>query len=190
MFAEALRKQLPLLQIELSNKQIARLEQHFNLLNRWNKVMNLTRIEDLDETVQLHYCESLFLGKSLPQKALKIVDVGSGAGFPGIPIAILRSDFHVTLLEANRRKSVFLQEATREFENIHVDPKRAQQVDELFDWAVSRAVNYREIEDSLGRLAPNVALLAGGDCPNDHFTWNKVKLPWGWHRFLWLRSST
>jgi 16S rRNA (guanine527-N7)-methyltransferase len=190
VFADALRKELPLLEIELSDKQVHLLEQHFNLLNRWNKVINLTSIKDIDETVQMHYCESLFLGKCLPQEALKIVDVGSGAGFPGIPIAILRPDCQVTLLESHRRKSVFLREATRELETTFVIPKRTQEVPERFDWAVSRAVNYREIEESLGRLAPNVALLAGEDCPNNHFTWNKVKLPWGRHRFAWLRSST
>jgi len=190
VFAEALRQQLALLQIELSDRQVYQLEQHFHLLTRWNKVMNLSRIEDLHEAVQLHYCESLFLGRCLPPEALRVVDVGSGAGFPGIPIAVFRSDCEVTLLESNRRKSVFLQEATRELGNTQVVPKRAQEISELFDWAVSRAVNYGEIEDSLSRLAPNVALLAGEDCPNDHFTWNKVKLPWGQRRFVWLRSST
>lgn len=190
MFAEALRKQLPLLQIELSDNQICQLEQHFNLLNRWNRVMNLTSIEYLDEMVQRHYCESLFLGRCLPQEALKIVDVGSGPGFPGVPIAVLRPDCQVALLESNRRKSVFLREATRALPNALVIPERSQQVSELFDWAVSRAVSYREIEGSLGRLASNVALLSGEDCPDDRFTWNRIKLPWGRHRFVWLRSST
>lgn len=190
MFAEALRRQLPTLQIDLSEKQIRQLEQHFDLLNRWNKVMNLTRIELLEEAIQMHYCESLFLGKCLPRTALKIVDLGSGAGFPGIPIAALRPDCQVALVESNRRKSIFLREATRAFENTRVLSMRAQQVSERFDWAVSRAVNYREIEGSLGRLAPNVALLAGEECPDDRFTWNKIKLPWGRHRFVWLRSST
>jgi 16S rRNA (guanine527-N7)-methyltransferase len=190
VFADALRKQLSFLEIELSNRQICQLEQHFNLLNLWNKVINLTSIEGIDETVEMHYCESIFLGRCLPQEALKIVDVGSGAGFPGIPIGILRPECQVTLLESNRRKSVFLREATRELKNASVIAKRAQEVYERFDWAISRAVTYREIEDSLGRLAPNVALLAGEDCPDDHFTWNKIKLPWGRHRFVWLRSST
>jgi 16S rRNA (guanine527-N7)-methyltransferase len=190
VFAEELRDQLPLLEIHLSDRQVCQLEQHFNLLNRWNKVMNLTSIKDPAEIVPMHYCESLFLGARLPQSSLKICDIGSGAGFPGVPVAILRPDFQVALVESKQRKSVFLREATRELPNARVISKRADQVLEGFDWAVSRAVNYGQIEISLSRLAPNVALLAGEDCPGDRFTWNKIKLPWGSHRFLWLGSST
>jgi 16S rRNA (guanine527-N7)-methyltransferase len=190
VFAEALQEQLPLLQIFLSDRQIYELEDHFNILNRWNRVMNLTSVKDPIEIVQMHYCESLFLGTRLPLNSLRIVDVGSGAGFPGIPLAILRPDFQVALVESNQRKSVFLREAARQLPNIRVIPQRAEQVSEVFDWAVSRAVNYSQIQVSLSRLAPNVALLAGEDCPRDRFTWNKIKLPWGSHRFLWLSSST
>lgn len=190
MFVEVLRKQLPLLEIELSDRQMCQLEHHFNLLNRWNKVMNLTSIKDLAEIVPMHYCESLFLGTRLPESLVKICDIGSGAGFPGVPVAILRPDVQVALVESNQRKSVFLREAIRELSNARVIPKRAEQVLEGFDWAVSRAVNYGQIDVSLSRLAPNVALLAGEDCPGDRFTWNKIKLPWGERRFLWLGSST
>lgn len=190
MFAEALREQLPLLEICLSDRQMCALKEHFDLLNRWNRIMNLTSVKDAAEIVQMHYCESLFLGTRLPPTSLRIVDVGSGAGFPGIPIAILRPDFQVALVESNQRKSVFLREASRQLPNLRVIPARAEQVDDVFDWAVSRAVNYRQIEVSLTRLAPNIALLAGEDCPGDRFTCNKIKLPWGGHRFLWLSSST
>lgn len=190
MFAEALRRHLVPLQLELSNQQINQLQQHFDLLNRWNKVLNLTAIEGLEEIVKRHYCESLFLGKQLPMGLLKIVDVGSGAGFPGIPVAVLRPDCLVTLVESHQRKSVFLREAIRGLPNIVAIPKRAEELSQTFDWAISRAVNYCTIEKSLRRLAPNVALLAGNALPNDRFTWNKIKLPWGRQRFLWLRSST
>jgi 16S rRNA (guanine527-N7)-methyltransferase len=152
--------------------------------------MNLTSVKDPAEIVQMHYCESLFLGTQLPPNSLSIVDVGSGAGFPGIPLAILRPDFQVALVESNQRKSVFLRETTRQLPNVRVIPQRAEQVSEVFDWAVSRAVNYCQIQVSLRRLAPNIALLAGEDCPGDRFTWKKIKLPWGSHRFLWLSSST
>lgn len=190
MFAEVLRKHLDSLQIELSPKQFSQLEEHFKLLNRWNKVLNLTRIGGLDEIVQRHYCESLFLGMHLPHGALKIVDVGSGAGFPGVPVAVLRADCSVALVESHQRKSVFLREAVRDLVSTYVIAKRADQVSETFEWAISRAVNYREIDESVCRLAPNIALLAGEDNPNDRFTWNKIKLPWGAHRFLWLQRST
>lgn len=190
MFAKALREHLRPLHIELSPKQISQLEYHFELLNRWNKVLNLTRIVGLDEMVQRHYCESLFVGIRLPQVPLRIVDVGSGAGFPGIPVAVLRGDCSVALVESHQRKSVFLREATRDLPNTRVIAKRAEQVSDAFDWGISRAVNYHDIEESVWRLAPNVALLGGEDTPSDRFTWNKIKLPWGSHRFLWLQRST
>jgi 16S rRNA (guanine527-N7)-methyltransferase len=190
VFAEALREQLALLQIGLSDRQIFRLEEHFNLLNRWNRFMNLTSLRDTAEIVQMHYCESLFLGTRLPPQSLRIVDVGSGAGFPGIPLAILRPDFQVALVESNQRKSVFLREASRQLANVRIIPQRAEQAFGVFDWAVSRAVNYSQIQVSLRRLASNVALLAGEECPDNCFTWNKIKLPWGSHRFLWLGRFT
>lgn len=190
MFAEMLRRHLISFELELSDEQISQLEHHFNLLNQWNKVLNLTAIEDPEQTVQRHYCESLFLGKHLPHGPLKILDVGSGAGFPGIPVAVLRPDCMVCLVESHQRKGVFLREATRSLPNVSVISKRAEAISETFDWGIVRAVSYREIEPSLGRLAPNVALLAGEGNPNERFTWNKIKLPWGQHRFLWLRSST
>jgi len=190
VFAETLRRLLVPLPLELSDKQIEQLEEHFNLLNRWNKILNLTRIEGLELTIQRHYCESLFLGMHLPKGPLKIVDIGSGAGFPGIPVAVLRPECLVTLVESHQRKSVFLREATRSLPNTQVVPQRAEQVSETFDWAISRAVNYGQIAAVVSRLAPNLALLSGKDSPNDCFTWNRIKLPWGRQRFLWLRSST
>lgn len=190
MFAEALRKHLDVLQVELSPRQIKHLEQHFHLLSQWNKVLNLTRIENLEETIQRHYCESLFLGAYLPKKALRIADLGSGAGFPGVPVAVIRPDCQMTLVEAHQRKSVFLREATREMENVQVFPQRVEEVAAVFDWAISRGVKYEQIKGPLISLAPNVALLAGGESPDDRFTWNKIKLPWGERRFLWLRRST
>jgi 16S rRNA (guanine527-N7)-methyltransferase len=159
-------------------------------MGRWNRVLNLTRIRDLDEIVERHYCESLFLGMQLPSHSIKIVDVGSGAGLPGIPVAILRPDCSVTLVEAHQRKSVFLREAIRHLANARVLASRIEQVSEIFDWAISRAVRCREIERSLNNIAPNVALLGGQDSPIGRFTWNKIKVPWGKQRFLWIGSST
>src|SRR6266849_3407169 len=79
----------------LPEAELTLLEAHYDLLCKWNKIINLCRFRHLREAVQLHYCESLFLGLFLPPGPLRIVDVGSGAGFPGFPTAILRSDFEV-----------------------------------------------------------------------------------------------
>jgi 16S rRNA G527 N7-methylase RsmG len=63
------------------------LEKHFLLLQHWNRTLNLTSLKNPEEIVERHYAESLFLGAHLPAGNLSIVDVGSGAGFPGIPVA-------------------------------------------------------------------------------------------------------
>src|SRR5437868_3656406 len=98
---------------ELPLAKLAALEVHYNLLLRWNTVLNLTGITDLDTAVERHYCESIFLAAHLPAGPLRLADIGSGAGFPGLPIAVLRPDCMVTLIESHQRKSVFLREASR-----------------------------------------------------------------------------
>src|SRR5580698_753922 len=80
----------------LSGSQLDQLENHYSALTRWNERLNLTRIQDLRESVRFHYCESLFLARFLPAGPHKIVDVGSGGGFPGIPVAIFRPDCEIT----------------------------------------------------------------------------------------------
>jgi len=189
-FAEALQRRVETLGLHLSSQQVSELEAHFHLLNRWNRVLNLTRIDGLEEIVERHYCESLFLGMHLPQTSIDVVDLGSGAGFPGIPLAVLRPDWRVTLVESHKRKAVFLREASRGLPNARVLPVRAEELSERFTWAVSRAVNYSSAQDSLRSLAPNIAILGGDLAPSDRFTWNKIQLPWGKHRILWLHRST
>lgn len=169
---------------ELSAKQVDQLEEHYSLLIRWNQKLNLTRIAGVLDSVRFHYCESLFLGLKLPVGPLRVADVGTGAGFPGIPIAILRSDLKVTLIESHRRKAVFLREAVRDLKNVHVISARAEHVAERFDWVVSRAVSPAEV--LAAGLAPCYAiLLAGADAPHNS---KSVKSPWGDDRAI--ASST
>jgi 16S rRNA (guanine527-N7)-methyltransferase len=189
VFAELLVERIGSV-VELTPIQVSQLDEHFKLMIRWNKVLNLTAIRDAELIVERHYCESLFLGKHLPSGPLNIVDVGSGAGFPGIPLAIQRTDCSVALVESHQRKSVFLMEATRELGNVRVISKRVEEMGEAFDWAVSRGVSFGEIEGCLRNVTGNVALLAGEESPSARFTWNRIKLPWGNHRFLWIHRST
>lgn len=192
MFAELLRKQISPI-IELSPAQINQLEQHYNLLIKWNKVLNLTSVRKVEEIVERHYCESIFMGLHLPAGALTVGDVGSGAGFPGIPIGIVRPECKVSLIESHQRKCVFLREATRELKNVQVLPIRVEDVDEAFDWVVCRAVLLSKIEKPVSALSALIAIL-GTERPSDsRFTWNTpVQLPWGRQKYLWLgtRRST
>src|ERR1700682_6229080 len=124
----------------LTSNQLDLLDQHYQMLQRWNPKINLTRISGLTDIVRFHYCESLYLGNYLPRRPLRIVDIGSGAGCPGIPVAIYRSDCEVDLVESHRRKAVFLREATRNLPNVRVLAKRADHLVGSYDWMISRAV--------------------------------------------------
>lgn len=171
----------------LSAVQIEALEAHYVLLQRWNRSLNLTSIEGLQEVVERHYCESLFVARVLEATPQRIADIGSGPGFPGLPLAILRPDCAVTLVESHQRKSVFLREASRQWGNVRVVARRAEDLNETFDWVVSRAVSYEELGRVLPRMATKVALLTGIEAPPAKlgYGWEAaLPLPWGNQRFL------
>jgi 16S rRNA (guanine527-N7)-methyltransferase len=171
----------------LSAEQQATLESHLDLLMRWNRTLNLTAIRNREEAIERHYNESLFLAAHLPPGPLKIADVGSGAGFPGFPVAVLRPDSHVTLIESHQRKAVFLREASRGLANVRVLAKRAEDVTETFDWVISRAVSYEDLARFITTLGHNVDLLTGAEAPPEGlgYAWDApVLLPWGTQRYL------
>ena len=185
MFPELLRQKLAGI-LELSSEQMRVLQTHYEILLRWNRVLNLTRIDSLEEAIERHYCESLFLAAHLSPKPLQLADVGSGAGFPGIPVAVVRPDCTVTLIESHKRKAVFLREATRKLSNVRVLSQRVEDIQERFDCAVSRAVGYEDLGPILKKIAETADLLTGGEAPPPDwcFTWNTIPLPWGRHRYL------
>ena len=170
----------------LSDFQVSRLGAHFELLLRWNKILNLSAIRAETEIVERHYCESLFLSARLPAGNLTIADLGSGAGFPGIPIAVLRPDCSVSLIESHQRKSVFLREAVRDLPNVRVLSQRAEEITASFDCVVSRAVNLPKMENWLVGHSQAIAVLSGADPISLlGFEWNvPLRLPWGDHRYL------
>ncbi len=165
------------------------LEAHYQLLCRWNQKLNLTS----EESLERHYGESLFLAEHLPAGPLRIADIGSGAGFPGFPIAVVRPDCQVTLIESHQRKAVFLKEASRKQPNIRVLAKRAEDVAEQFDWVVSRAVSYKDLSADLRRLASRAALLTGSEPPPPTlgFEWAApIPLVGSTNRFLFVSRET
>ena len=159
----------------LSPQQLTLLEEHYHLLLRWNQKINLTRITGLQDAVRYHYCESLYLAGRLPDGPLRIIDVGSGAGFPGIPVAIYRPECSVDLVESHQRKAVFLREAARGLTSVRVLAQRAEVVSDSYDWTISRAVRPEDVLKL--NLAPHVAVLgAEGE-----------SLPWSEKRALFIR---
>jgi len=185
-FAELIQKELqPWL--TLFEDQIRNLWEHYEVLLRWNDRINLTSIPPGEEMVIRHYCESVFFGAHMPGASGEpsILDMGSGAGFPGVPIAILRPAWRITLLESHQRKAVFLRESTRGLPNISVLARRAESVPGRFDWVVSRGVDPKEVLRNVPRLARSVGLMLGEDDFSaiqsfQDIAWSKlVRLPWG-----------
>ena len=167
---------------ELTSRQLVALERHYELLCRWNRKLNLTRISDLNEAVEMHYCESLYVARFLPVESVNIADIGSGAGFPGIPVAVIRPDCSVDLIESDQRKAVFLSEAVRAMPNVRVIAKRAEvhakeRLPAKYDWGLSRAVSSETVKGS-GLASRYLVLGNKGE-----------KLPWGHNRFV-LKCST
>jgi len=170
----------------LSQSQIAQLYSHYELLIRWNQRMNLTTVKPGPEMVIRHYCESLFFAAHLPAaQETSVLDVGSGAGFPGIPMAVLKPAWRVTLIESNQRKAVFLRESTRQLPNVSVSGQRVDHITAHADWIVARAIDPKEIVSQVPRLAPNIGLMIGEEdfCAirsNSRIAWAEpLRLPWG-----------
>ncbi|MGH9673996.1 MAG: 16S rRNA (guanine(527)-N(7))-methyltransferase RsmG [Bryobacteraceae bacterium] len=164
-------------------EQAAMLERHYDLLIRWNRRLNLTSVTGVEDLVKFHYCESLALAEELPRGALRIVDVGSGAGFPGFPVAVSRPECEVTLVESRVRRAVFLREVSRDLANVRVLACRAESLNDRFDWLVARAVSSREILSIAGALADQVAILSTVDSPL-RGSKKAIKLPWGRSRAI------
>ena len=134
--------------VELNDFQLEQFEKYYKLLIEWNKKINLTRITEPDEVVTKHFVDSLTLLKycEIPENA-KVIDVGTGAGFPGIPLKIVRPDINLTLLDSLNKRLNFLNEVCGEIgikaELVHAraeDGAKNVEYRERFDFAVSRAV--------------------------------------------------
>lgn len=122
-----------------------KLGNYLDLLLKWNARTNLTAIRDPEQIVQRHFGESLFAAQSLPSNTRTLLDFGSGAGFPGLPIALLRPEITVTLAESQNKKSTFLREAVRTLAlpNAEIWPNRVETMppNRLFDIVALRAVD-------------------------------------------------
>ena len=183
-FRNQIREFLP--DLPISDQQFSLLYSHFELLNRWNERMDLTSVDTPAEIVSRHYCESLFFAHLLPaaEPDVSVVDFGSGAGFPGIPMAVLRPGWRITLLEANQRRAVFLKEATRVLPNVSVLAQRGERLDIRQDWVVARAVKSVDVLDCVPRVAGKVGLLVGEAIVPElrkakHCRWaDAVRIPW------------
>jgi 16S rRNA (guanine527-N7)-methyltransferase len=142
--AEAIGLHARELGIELSASQCERLDRFTRLLQRWNRTHNLTAITRTEDIVSHHLLDSLSLASELPAPpALRVLDAGSGAGLPGIPLAIALPAHHFTLVDAVGKKCAFITQARLELAtpNVEVIHSRLEQLHGLqFDAIVSRAL--------------------------------------------------
>lgn len=141
--------QLEHLKIDLNNKQNEQFKQYYELLIEWNKVMNLTGITDRDEVYEKHFIDSLAIVKAVDiEKIDSVIDIGTGAGFPGIPLKIAFPHLHIVLLDSLNKRINFLNEViqTLQLDEITALHGRAEdfakkdEYREKFDLSVSRAV--------------------------------------------------
>jgi 16S rRNA (guanine527-N7)-methyltransferase len=184
--------------VQLSASQTDQLYQHYELLLRWNQRMNLTTVQPGREAVIRHYCESLFFAAQLPAEDdfIRVFDLGSGAGFPGIPMAVLKPVWHVVLVESHKKKAVFLREAVRDLANASVISERFEAISEKADWVVARAVDPHLVLSAVPHLASNAGLMLGEDDfsalkEDSHIAWaEQVRLPWGDRRICVFGRST
>lgn len=137
--------------LSCSSDQIDQLLAYLEMLQRWNKAYNLTAIREPIQMVRLHLLDSLAIHPYV-QGAKKVIDVGTGPGLPGIPLAILNPDINFTLLDSNGKKTRFLFQAISELSltNAKEINQRAEkyQSQQLFDIVLSRA--FSSISDMLG----------------------------------------
>ncbi len=125
------------------------------LIVRWNQKVNLTAIRDAEGILSRHFVESIAAAQALPVGIYTLLDFGSGAGLPGIPIAICRSEIAVTLAESQGKKAAFLREAVRTLGlNATVHSARAETLTIQFDCVTLRAVDH--MEAAVGAAAPLV----------------------------------
>jgi len=127
--------------LNLSDQMIDQLMAYLNLIEKWNRVYNLTAIRERDEMIKLHFLDSLSILNYVEME--HVLDVGSGAGFPGIVLAITKPELKVTVMDSVNKKTTFMQQVKSELSitNLNVVNARVEeyQTDILFDSVITRA---------------------------------------------------
>jgi len=146
-FFEKMQEKSRFLEINFSVEQLEQFFAYMNLLIEWNEKMNLTAIIEPDEIILKHFIDSITILKDIENNS-KVVDVGTGAGFPGVPLSIMNPTLKITLVDSLNKRLIFLQEVANQLnlKNIEIVHARAEEFGqnkkyrEKFDISTSRAV--------------------------------------------------
>ena len=143
--AETIGRALGEFQLAVNDQQVLQIQQYIKILLQWNEKINLTAIRDPLEILNRHFCESMYAAVAVSMENGRLADVGSGGGFPGIPLKIIRPDLQVFLIESNIKKATFLAEVIRELglTDTRVMVSRYEELGEEvapLDFACSRAL--------------------------------------------------
>ena len=154
----------PFVEKSLLRLQLDQISMYIDILQRWNTRINLTAIRNEEEMVTRHFGESLFMASHLfpepsnpchPERSQitsdvpRVIDIGSGAGFPGLPLKIWAPQIHLTMVESNHKKAAFLREVSRALTltNVDVISERAENVTRSADSPRSEVVTLRAVEN-------------------------------------------
>ena len=183
----------------LSEDQSAQVKQYVQLLLKWNRLTSLTTVTDPVEIVSRHFGESMFAASLLPVENGRLVDIGTGAGFPGLALKILCPGLHVTLVESNKKKCAFLAEVVRSLGLLEVEilPVRFDEIrpeEDFANFVTARAVGgfpaiLRWSRTALSRRGHLLLWVGGEDItPITNFAgwiWNPpVRIPESQRRFI------
>ena len=143
--AAVIRRALGEFKLPAYDDQVLQIQQYIKTLLAWNEKVNLTAIRDPLEILYRHFCESMYAAEAIPMEKGRLADVGSGGGFPGLPLKIIRPNLRVFLVESNLKKATFLAEVIRELglKDTQVLVRRYEELHEEIaplDYVCSRAL--------------------------------------------------
>ena len=205
--SKAIERALAEFQLTATEQQILQIQQYTELLLRWNEKVNLTAIRDPLEVLYRHFCESMYGAVVIPVEKCRLADVGSGGGFPGIPLKIIRPELDLYLVESNVKKATFLTEVVRELslQSVRVLVSRYEELHEEIapvDVVCSRAVGdfepFLDWASSPMLGTERIALWIGGEdaalvrqLPLEGWRWEEPKpLPHSLRRFILVGKRT
>jgi 16S rRNA (guanine527-N7)-methyltransferase len=199
-----IRRALAEFNLPAYDDQVLQIQRYIEILLVWNKKINVTAIRDPLEILYRHFCESMYASVAVPVENGRLADVGSGGGFPGLPLKIIRPNLRVFLVESNLKKATFLAEVIRDLglNDIQVLVRRYEELHEEMaplDYICSRALGeypgFLEWAGSKQTGAKQVILWIGArDLPEIQKTptwdWHEpIAVPHSLRRFLLVGSK-